>query len=31
MIEMTKIDIYDQIMMNIDIIVNILFEEFKIE
>lgn len=28
---MEKIDIYDQIMMNIDVIVNILYVEFKID
>ena len=29
--DMEKIDIHDQIMMNIDIITDILFEEFKLE
>jgi hypothetical protein len=27
---MYKIDIHEQIMMNIDVIVDILFEEFKV-
>lgn len=29
--DMEKIDIHDQIMMNIDVIVNILYSEFKID
>lgn len=29
--DMEKIDIYDQIMMNIDIIVDILYKEFKLD
>jgi hypothetical protein len=28
--DMKKIDIYDQIMMNIDVIVDILYKEFKL-
>jgi hypothetical protein len=28
---MEKIDVYDQIMMNIDILVDILYEEFKLD